>query len=488
MSYQPMRRTKIVCTIGPSSSPPDVLRRMMEQGMNVARMNFSHGTHEQHRETFERIRRVATECGRNVGIMADLQGPKIRTGSLVDGGPVLLTNGQRITITTRDVIGDETIVSTTYQRLADDLKPGDSIYLADGVLEFQVEAIAGTEVACRVIHGGHLGEHKGINLPGVDVSAASLTPKDLDDLDFILDLGVDFVALSFVRDAADVLDLRRRIDAAGKSLSIVAKIERPEAVQNFDAILDATDVVMLARGDLGVEVPLDTVPQIQKRLISQCNDLGVPVITATQMLESMISSVRPTRAEVADVANAVYDGTDALMLSGETASGDFPVEALSVMAGIASETDTALALAPTQGRIVRMRQSGIRKGKGSYGDAIGQATCRTADAVDARRIVCFSKLGYTAALIARYRPSAPVTVITLSEEARRRCSLIWGVKALCSIDPCHTDELDQIVDEVLLANDLAEKGDTIVYAGGFPLAIRTRTNMIKIHQVGESTS
>lgn len=483
----PIRRTKIVCTIGPSSSSRQVLRDLINAGMNVARLNFSHGSHASHAKTFHLIREVAAECRRNVGIMADLQGPKIRTGALKNGAPVLLTDGAKVCITTRDVPGDATEISTTYTALASDLHEGDSIFLADGVLEFRVESLSDTDVHCTVVHGGYLGEHKGINLPGVNVSAPSLTKKDLADLEFATEIGVDFIALSFVRTAADVEDLRNRVAEKGKTCTIVAKIERPEALENFNAILDATDCVMLARGDLGVEVPLNELPQIQKRLIAQCNDLGVPIITATQMLESMINNVRPTRAEVADVANAVYDGTDALMLSGETASGNFPVEAVKVMSDIASEADEALKDAPSHDRIVRMRSSAIRKGQGAHGDAIGQAACRTADSIDATRIVCFTKMGYTATLIARYRPSVPVTAITLNEEARRRCSLVWGVDAVLSIEPCNTDELDEIVDTVLLENGLASVGDTVIIAAGVPLAVRTRTNMLKLHTVQSIT-
>ena len=477
------RRTKIVCTIGPSSNSPAVLRELMQAGMNVARLNFSHGSHENYRENAETIRRVARELGKSVGIMADLQGPKIRTGKLKDSTPVQLVSGARVCLTTRDIVGDAAIVATDYERLADDVKPGDSIFLADGVLEFKVERVEPPNVYCQVIHGGFLAEHKGVNLPGVNVSAPSLTPKDMEDLEFALTLGIDFVALSFVRSDMDIKDLRRRIQKAGKLTAVFAKIERPEALDNFDSILKASDGIMLARGDLGVEVPLNEVPQIQKDLIAKCNDVGVPVITATQMLESMISNVRPTRAEVADVANAVYDGTDALMLSAETAAGQFPVQAVRVMAKVAESADQAMAVSPTYDRIFRMSNSDIRKGRGAYGDAISQAVCRTAIAIEAKRIVCFTKRASTAALIARYRPHVPITAITLNEEASHRCSLIWGVDAIQSIEPCNTDELDRIVDEVLLNNRLARPGDTVVIAGGVPLAMRTRTNMMKLHEV-----
>ena len=291
------------------------------------------------------------------------------------------------------------------------------------------------------------------------------------------------MGLSFERPADDIRSLRKRIDAADSHAAIVAKIERPEAVKNFDQILDATDVVMLARGDLGVEVPLDEVPQIQKALIAKCNNLGVPVITATQMLESMVSSVRPTRAEVADVANAIYDGTDAIMLSGETAAREYPCHACTGMGHIAANADHAWSSAPTSDRSIRMRQSGIRKGQGSFGDAIGQAACRTAEAIEATRIVCFTKRGFTAATIARYRPTVPVTAITHGESTRHRCAMIWGVDAIESLDHCNTDEMDKVVDDILLEHKLAAPGDKVVIAGGIPLAIHARTNMLKLHRV-----
>lgn len=482
-----MRRTKIVCTIGPSTNSPEMIRALIDAGMDVARLNFSHGTHDSHRATCTMLREVANEAGKALGIMMDLQGPKIRTGELKGDEPVPLTAGEALCVTTRPVEGDASIISTTYEHLPKDVKVGDHIFLSDGTIELAVDGIDGPDVSCTVLQGGFLGAHMGINLPGVAVSAASLTEKDLADLKFGMELDIDFVALSFVRTKQDVIDLRNRLVEAGKPLAIVAKIERPEALDNFDGILEATDVVMLARGDLGVEVPLNEVPQIQKHIIGKCNDMGVPVITATQMLESMRSCVRPTRAEVTDVANAVYDGTDALMLSGETASGQYPVEAVVMMGKIAQGTDSELADTPTYNRIRRMRQSGVREGRGSYGDTIGQAACRASEAIHANRIVCFTKLGATAALIARYRPTVPITAITLSEGARNRCSLIWGVEALRAIEACNTDELDRVVDEMLLQNNLAEPGDRIIIAGGVPLAIRTRTNMMKLHTVSKLT-
>ena len=478
------RRTKIVATVGPASDSPEVLQSLIRAGMNVVRLNFSHGTHAEHEARHHAIRNAASEVGKCVGIMMDLQGPKIRTGTLVDGEAVTLHDGASIRITTQDCPGTAERISTTYEHLPRDVKPGDSIYIADGLLEVRVEKVADDEVHCVVIHGGQLGEHKGINLPGSAVSAPSLTPKDLEDLAFGLTLGVDLVALSFVRSAEDVRDLKRHLAGCTPPPAIVAKIERPEALDNFDAILEETDAIMLARGDLGVEVPLDDLPQIQKRIIRKCNDAGVPVITATQMLESMTSHPRPTRAEVADVANAVYDGTDALMLSAETASGDYPVNALRIMCDIATNADYTLASSPPHDRIVRMRESGIRSGRGNFGDAICQSACRVANAIGAKRIVCFTKTGATAALIARYRPSIPITALALDEIVQHQCTVIWGVDSARTIELCSIDELDDVVDEVLLSNDLVSPGDHVVVVGSMPLAVRTRTNMLKIHRVG----
>lgn len=458
--------------------------------MDVARLNFSHGTHEGHRETCNLVRKLAVNYTRSIGVMVDLQGPKIRTGEIGPPGEhrqVRLEEGTPFLLTTRPIEGDATQVSTTYEHLPQDVKAGDCIFLADGTIELEVQRVDGPDVHCIVLHGGFLSDHKGINLPGVPISAPTLTEKDLEDLAFALTLDVDFIALSFVRRASDIEMLREKIVAAGRDIAIVAKIERREALDEFSEILNATDAVMLARGDLGVEMPLTRVPQIQKSVINQCNDLGIPVITATQMLESMTFSTRPTRAEAADVANAVYEGTDALMLSAETASGDFPVDAVRIMAAIAAESDAALAQDPPHVRITRMRTSGVRKGRGAFGDAIGQAACRTAEVVEASRIVCFTRQGNTAALIARYRPGIPITAITLSEEASRRCAMIWGVEAVLAIDPTSTDKIGAIVDRVLLSNTLSAPGDTVIIAGGMPLAMQTRTNMLKIHTVGEST-
>ncbi|MFA6241338.1 MAG: pyruvate kinase [Candidatus Hydrogenedentales bacterium] len=480
-----MRRTKIVCTLGPSSGSREIVERLVHAGMNVARLNFSHGTHDTHRRVFDTVRSVSNDLGSNVAILMDLQGPKIRTGKLVGGEKVLLEDGASFTLTTQPILGDAKRISTTYQNLPSDVRPGDRILIADGLFELRVESISGPDVRCTVLHGGLLGEHKGINLPGVRVSAPSVTEKDLEDLEFALDLDADYIALSFVRKAEDILSIKRRIADKGKTAHVVAKIERPEALESFDAILEAADAVMVARGDLGVEVDLARVPQIQKSLIRLCNERGVPVITATQMLESMMSNPRPTRAEAADVANAVYDGTDAVMLSGETASGAFPVEAVQIMEHIVRGADEAIAASPLGEVSARLRESPARPNP--FREAVGQAVVRVTQVMDFKRIVVLTQSGYSAESVSRYRPRTPITAITLSEEARRRCALIWGVDAVASVVVENVDDMLRIVDDVLLAQDLAQRGDPVVIVAGMPLGRGGRTNLMKLHYVAEAS-
>ncbi len=480
-----MRRTKIVCTLGPSSGSREIVERLVHAGMNVARLNFSHGTHDTHRKVFDTVRSVSNDLGSNVAILMDLQGPKIRTGKLVGGEKVLLEEGAPLTLTTQPILGDAKRISTTYRNLPNDVRPSDRILIADGLFELRVESIAGPEVLCTVVHGGLLGEHKGINLPGVRVSAPSVTEKDLEDLDFALDLDADYIALSFVRKAEDILSIKRRIADKGKSTPVVAKIERPEALESFDAILDAADAIMVARGDLGVEVDLARVPQIQKSLIRLCNERGVPVITATQMLESMMNNPRPTRAEAADVANAVYDGTDAVMLSGETASGAFPVEAVQIMEHIVRGADEAIAASPLEEASARLRESSGHANP--FREAVGQAVVRVTQVMDFKRIVVLTQSGYSAESISRYRPRTPITAITLSEDARRRCALIWGVDAVASVVVENVDGMLHAVDGVLMGQDLAQPGDPVIIVAGMPLGRGGRTNLMKLHYVAEGT-
>ena len=484
------RRTKIVCTIGPASNTPEKIRKLILAGMNIARLNGSHGTHASHLRNLNIIREESQALNRHVAILFDLQGPKIRTGPIPGGKSIKLVEGEEFCLTTDTTQGTKIRVSTTYKNLPNDVKEGDRILMADGVLELRVCRVDPPRVVCEVIRGGMLGSHKGINLPGVNIAEPSLTDKDRIDLDFAIEHHVDFVALSFVRSPEDIKGLKEIILASGKRIGVVAKIERPEALNKFQGILAYTDVVMVARGDLGVEMNFEDIPSIQKNLIHACNEIGVPVITATQMLESMVSHQRPTRAEAADVANAIYDGSDAVMLSGETAAGDYPIEACTVMHRIASKTDDELIKMPTNARWVRLRdtsrcQMPETKHHNVFADAIGQAVCRMVENLNISRIVCFTTTGYTAAAIARYRPSVPITAITNSDKTCRRCAMIWGVNAIAIEDFGDVERVFGFVDQLLLDNEIVKKGEIIIIVAGTPLVVGGRTNLLKLHTIGD---
>lgn len=488
------RQTKIVCTIGPASCSPEVIERLIDAGMDVARLNFSHGSHESHKERIKIIREVSARKNANVAILMDLQGPKIRTGKLIPPHVVNLEPGASITVTTDKIVGDVNRISTTYANLPHDVKPGDRILLSDGTLELCVESVAPPEVHCTVVRGGELGESKGINLPGVSIAEPSLTDKDRIDVALSIAEKVDFVALSFVRSPDDIRGLRELLRDSNSDIGIVAKIERPEALVHIKEIAALSDAVMVARGDLGVEVNFEDVPSIQKTLINSCNELGVPVITATQMLESMVYAGRPTRAEVTDVANAIYDGTDAVMLSAETASGKYPVEACTVMARVAAKTDAETQRTSTDRRMRELRRDELKKRRegmrgvhlNSYADAIGQAVFRMCESLDITRIVCFTKTGYTAGAIARYRPRVRITAITNRESTCRKCAIMWGVSAVLTKDFDLIEVMVHEVEEQLLRHKAAAEGDTIIIVAGTPLAEGGRTNMLKLHTVGDS--
>jgi pyruvate kinase len=389
-----------------------------------------------------------------------------------------------LTITTEPILGDAERISTTYDHLPDDVKPGDHILIADGTMELQVESVKGREVNTVVLRGGMLGESKGMNLPRIDVSAPALTTKDLEDLRFGVGLGVDFVALSFVRSAKDIVLLRDHLQELGRSPAIVAKIERPEAIANFDAILGETDAVMVARGDLGVEMNLADIPQVQKELIRKCNDLGTPVITATQMLESMVESALPTRAEVNDIANAIYDGTDAVMLSGETAAGKYPVEAVRMMASVAEQADEAIRANPTRPRIQRAGDARVRRN--SFADAIGEAVNRVTQVLNASRIVCLTRSGSTAVAISRFRPPLPIDAVSSSESTVRRCALYWGVHGVHIPLDSASEEMVRRAEAALLEQKIVRRGETVIIVAGLPYGHTTgRTNMMKLHAIGD---
>lgn len=478
-----MRRTKIVCTLGPASSDEERIEQLMRAGMNVARLNFSHGTQEEHAGVIERIRAISSRLGCSIAILQDLQGPKIRTGQLQGGQPVQLIDGAEVTITTRPVIGDAHTVATTYEPLPHDVKAGDRILLDDGLLELRVIDFAETEVRCRVVHGGLLKEHKGINLPGVAVSAPALTEKDRDDLRFGVKHGVDYVALSFVRKPEDVLeakDLIRQFQAeqeAGKRMQmptpLIAKLEKPEAVARLDEILAVVDGVMVARGDLGVEMAPEKVPLIQKRIISKCNEQGLPVITATQMLESMIINPRPTRAEASDVANAILDGTDAIMLSGETAVGAYPIESVQMMVRIALEIEGS-HLTALQPQCKRLSQS----------HAVSHAARALSEEASVQSIVVFTRSGASAHLISKDRPRTPILAYTPSERVYHQLALWWGIWPHRFEMRGTTEDLIAVVEQRLLEDKLVQRGEHVVIMGGLPVASQARTNFVKLHKVG----
>ena len=472
------RHTKIVATVGPSSDTEEMLNKLMEAGADVFRLNFSHGDHQKKAGIIRHIRTLSKKRQRAVAILGDLQGPKIRTGVMA-GGSMVINRSDEVTITTRDIEGADGLIPTTYRQLPQDVCPGDRILLDDGLLELEVLGSHGDDVSCRVVVGGKLKDRKGINLPGVKVSAPSLTEKDIADLEFCIREGVDYVALSFVRTAEDVVDLKNRLAKSEQSIRIIAKIEKPEAVDNFDAILAVTDGVMVARGDLGVEIQPEKVPLIQKSIIRKCNEAGKPVITATQMLESMVANPRPTRAETSDVANAILDGTDAVMLSAETAAGKYPVEAVELMVRVAGDVEADPQLM-AQG----FRPISEAKGYRELPEAIGQAACRTAEAVEAAAILAFTQTGSTAALVSKYRPDLTIYAVTPTQAVRRRMALYRGVRSIRVDIEGDTEAQIRSVEKVVLDSGELDKGDVVVITMGSPVSDPGTTNLMKVHRLG----
>lgn len=472
-----MRRTKIVATLGPASDSDASIRRLIEAGVDVIRLNFSHGTHEEHAERIVRIRAQSEVVGKPVAILQDLQGPKIRTGALKNDMPVLLQDGASFTITTEQIEGDARRVSTTYQDLPGDVKPQDRILLSDGLIELLVTAVRDQDVVTQVVQGGSLREHQGINLPGTAVSTSAITDKDREDLEFGLAHGVDFVAMSFVRRAADVQQLKDLIAAHGANTPVVAKIEKPQALDDLEAILEVTDVVMVARGDLGVEMPPEQVPLAQKTIIQAAASHNVMVITATQMLESMIHHPRPTRAEASDVANAIFDGTDAVMLSGETAVGEFAVEAVQMMHRIAVTTEESARYREQSDVLHRTHHVSTHA---DSSQAISHAARTIARTLDVRAIVAFTQSGYTARLVSKDRPPVPIYALTPEQHVARRLSLYWGVKPFICPPIDRLDDLTSYMQNMLKEHECVQSGDRIVMTGGHPLPARGATNFIKI--------
>lgn len=467
-----MRRTKIVCTIGPASESPTILARLVREGMDVARLNFSHGSHDSHAEKIRLIRRLAGEAGRPVAILQDLAGPKIRIGALAEGA-VTLRPEDRLVLTTRPVPGDAREISVTYKGLPEDVRAGDTLLLADGALDMLVEGVEGPDIHCRVVTGGVLGSHKGINLPSRSIRAPILTDKDRRDLAFGLGQGVDFIALSFVRSAADIAVVREVMDGLGRRVPLIAKIEKHEALDELDAIVEAADGLMVARGDLGVDIPLERVPRVQKRLIEKANLAGKPVITATQMLKSMVEAPRPTRAEVTDVANAILDGTDAIMLSEETAAGAFPVQAVRVMAKVAADVEP---LFDHQGWNAKLKDAT----RLSFEAAVAHTAVEMATDIGAAAILTCTTSGSTTRLVARYRPRQPLLAMTPHPKTAMRLALTFGAVPVLMPETASAEDLERRAIGAALQNGYVKPGQPVVITAGLPFNVSGTTNIIKV--------
>src|ERR1700761_2748867 len=471
------RRAKIVATLGPASSTEDLFRHLLRAGLDVARLNFSHGSHEQKAELIAMVRKVAREEAKPICILADLQGPKIRTGTLVDHKPVMLEAGKQLTITPEKIDGTAERVSTVFTTLAENLKAGDRILLSDGLIELRVVELRGADVVTEIINGGMLGEKKGINLPGIPVKVPSLTEKDEEDLEFAIKQGVDSIAVSFVQTAEDVRYVKRRVAALGSEAWVIAKLEKPQAVDHLDTILEASDGIMVARGDLGVEVPPEKVPAIQKHLIRRASEYKKPVITATQMLESMIENPRPTRAEASDVANAIYDGSDAVMLSAESAAGKYPVESVAMMAKIVVETETQMRLLPP----IPM---GHHRKSLNIPETICECMAHSAQDLDLSAIAIFTETGNTARLLSKYRPDAPIYALSPFEEVVSRCMLLWGTYPIQCDRFKDTDKLVEMAEDTLEQGGFVHAKDVVGIVAG--TATRTgATNFMRLHLIGD---
>jgi len=473
-----MRRTKIVCTIGPATRSPEALGQLLGAGMNVARLNFSHGSHAQHAEVIGHLRRLAEEMDVPLALLQDLSGPKVRVGN-VPGEGVQLRPGAALTLTQEDVPGDEHQVNLPVPEIFEAVGVGTHLMLDDGLMELRVTAKRATALVCEVVVGGLLTSHKGVNVPGVSLPIAAVTDKDLEDLKFGIAQRVDYVAASFVRSASDIAVLRGVCEAARAKIPLIAKIEKHEAISNIDSIMEAVDGIMVARGDLGVEVPIDEVPVIQKMLIHKANRAGKPVITATQMLDSMIRNPRPTRAEVTDVANAIFDGTDAVMLSGETAVGAYPFETVRMMAKIAAHTESSGEYTKMMGEKMK-----LDTGKSITG-AIGQATCDIAHDLDCAAILTASATGRTARVVSRYRPRAPIICATNRPETFNRLALVWGVHPVLVDIADDSDSMMQACLDAAGKTGLVKNDDVVVLTGGVPVGRPGSTNFLKIHRIGQ---
>ena len=471
-----MRKTKIICTLGPSTDKDGVLRELIANGMNVARFNFSHGSHEEHKGRLDLLKSLREELGKPVAALLDTKGPEIRLKDFKNGTE-MLEAGQTFTLTTRDVEGTKEICSITYKDLPQDVAPGGTIMLDDGLIKLQIQTVNDTDIVCTVLNNGKIKNKKGVNVPGVHLSMPYMSQRDKDDIIFGIEQGFDFIAASFVRTAQDVYEIRNLLNEYDSNIRIIAKIENREGVNNIDSILAAADAVMVARGDLGVEIDFTELPGIQKTIIDRSFSFGKPIVTATQMLDSMIVNPRPTRAEISDVANAIYDGTSAIMLSGETAAGAYPVEALKTMSAIAERTEQ-------EGFHLRGRTMDFNPGKISVSDATAHAACLTARDVNAAAIVTVSESGTTARLLSKYRPQQPIIACVMKEQVQRQLSLSWGITSLMMPLAHSTDELIEMSTALAKENGFLHDGELAVVTAGVPVGISGTTNMIKIHMVG----
>ena len=473
------RRAKIVATLGPASGNETVFRNLMRAGVDVARLNFSHGEYEEKLELIQMIRKISRQERRSICILADLQGPKIRTAKLKDRQPVLLKAGHKLTITPREVAGTASVIGTTFKTLAENVEQGSRILLSDGLIELRVHEVQGADVTCEIVNGGMLGENKGINLPGILVRVPSLTEKDTADLEFALKNGVDAIAVSFVRTAEDVRLVRNRVAAFGSETWIIAKLEKPQAIEHLDDILQVSDGIMVARGDLGVEMPPEKVPAIQKYIIQRAAEYSKPVITATQMLESMIDNPRPTRAEVSDVANAVFDGTDAVMLSGESAVGKYPVETVRMMSRIVSEAEHHM-------RQDQRAEPMLRRTRLSIAETICEATAHAADDLDLRGIAVFTESGFTARQLSKYHPSVPIYALSPLEVTINRLNLLWGTTPLRCAKVNSTEAMVDSAETLLEKSGFVGPHEVIAIVAG----TRTKsgsTNFLRLHVMGENS-
>ena len=471
-----MRKTKIICTLGPSTDKDGVLRELIANGMNVARFNFSHGSHEEHKGRLDLLKSLREELGKPVAALLDTKGPEIRLKDFKNGTE-MLEAGQTFTLTTRDVEGTKEICSITYKDLPQDVAPGGTIMLDDGLIKLQIQTVNDTDIVCTVLNNGKIKNKKGVNVPGVHLSMPYMSQRDKDDIIFGIEQGFDFIAASFVRTAQDVYEIRNLLNEYDSNIRIIAKIENREGVNNIDSILAAADAVMVARGDLGVEIDFTELPGIQKNIIERSFSFGKPIVTATQMLDSMMVNPRPTRAEISDVANAIYDGTSAIMLSGETAAGAYPVEALKTMSAIAERTETE-----NHARVEYLTEA--TNGKISVSDATAHAACLTAKDVNAAAIVTVSESGTTARLLSKYRPQQPIIACVMKEQVQRQLSLSWVITSLMMPLAHSTDELIEMSTALAKENGFLHNGELAVVTAGVPVGISGTTNMIKIHMVG----